>query len=46
MEGASQEADQRKHGDRLWKKDCQARGLKREDAMDHSRWMKQIKDDW
>jgi len=26
-------------------KDCQARGLNREDAMDHSRWMKQIKDD-
>ena len=26
-------------------KDCQARGLNREDAMDHSRWMKQIRDD-
>jgi len=29
-----QEVDQRKLGKRLWKKDCQARGLKREDAMD------------
>jgi len=27
-------------------KDCQARGLNREDAMDRSRWMKQIRDDW
>jgi len=26
-------------------KDCQAHGLIREDAMDHIRWMKQIKDD-
>jgi len=26
-------------------KDYQARGLKREDAMDHIRWMKQIRDD-
>jgi len=25
-------------------KDCQARGLNREDAMDRSRWMKQIRD--
>jgi len=27
-------------------KDCQARGLNREDAMDHIRWMKQIRDFW
>jgi len=27
-------------------KDCHARGLNREDAMDRSRWMKQIRDDW
>ena len=29
-------------------KDCQAHGLNREDAMDHSRWMKQIGtiDEW
>jgi len=26
-------------------KDCQARGLNREDSMDRSRWMKQIRDD-
>jgi len=28
------------------KKDCQACGLNREDAIDRSRWMKQIRDDW
>jgi len=37
--------DQRKLGERFWKKDCQARGLNREDAMDHIRWKKQIRDD-
>jgi len=26
-------------------KDCQARKLNREDAMDPNRWMKQIRDD-
>jgi len=26
-------------------KDCQACGLNREDAMDHIKWMKQIRDD-
>jgi len=26
-------------------KDCQACGLNREDVMDRSRWMKQIRDD-
>ena len=26
-------------------KDCQVRGMNREDAMDRSRWMKQIRDD-
>jgi len=36
-----QEVDQRG----LVQKDCQARKLNREDAMDHSRWRKQIKDD-
>jgi len=29
--------------ERLCKKDCQARNLNREDAMDHSRWKKLIK---
>jgi len=37
-----QEVDQRKLGERLWKKDCRARGLNSEDAMDHGRWRKQI----
>ena len=40
-----QEADQRKHGVRLWKKTCQAHKLNREDAMDRNRWRKQIRDD-
>jgi len=26
-------------------KDCQGRGLNREDAVDHIRWKKQIRDD-
>jgi len=41
----SQAVDQRKLGEGLWKKDCQVCGLNREDAMDHSRWMMQIRDD-
>jgi len=40
-----QEVDQRKLGQRLWKKDCQARKLNREDAIDHNRCRKQIRDD-
>ena len=39
-----QKVDQRKLG-KIVEKDCQARGLNREDAMDCSRWMKQIRDD-
>jgi len=39
-----QEADQRRLQERL-QNDCQARKLNREDAMDGSRWMKQIRDD-
>jgi len=39
-----QEVDQRGLGERL-QKDCQARKLNREDAMDDNRWRKQIKDD-
>jgi len=38
-----QEVDQRGHGEMLCKKDCQARNLKREDAMDRGRWKKLIK---
>jgi len=37
-----QEADQRKLGEILRKKNCQARKLNREDAMDHNRWWKLI----
>jgi len=37
-----QEADQRKLGEGLWKKDCRARGLNTEDAICRSRWRKQI----
>jgi len=40
-----QEVDQRKLGQRLWKKDCQAEKLNWEDAMDRNRWRKQIKID-
>jgi len=38
-----QEADQEKL--EIVEKDCQVRGLNREDAMDHIRWTKQIRDD-
>ena len=31
------------HGERLCKKDCQARNLNRKDAMDRGRWKKLIK---
>jgi len=45
VEGAT--ARPRGRPKKTWKeiieKDCQARGLNREDAMDHSRWMKQIR---
>ena len=37
-----QEVDQRKLGERFVEKDCKAHGLNREDAMDHSKWRKQI----
>ena len=38
-----QEVDERGHAERLCKKDCQARNLNREDAMDCGRWKKLIK---
>jgi len=38
---SGQEVDQRKLGETV-EKDCRARGLNREDAMDRSRWRKQI----
>jgi len=39
-----QEVDQRGLEERLCKKDCQARKLNWEDAIDCNRWMKLIKD--
>jgi len=39
-----QEVDRRKLGE-IVEKDCQVRGLNRKDATDHSRWMKQIRDE-
>jgi len=45
VEGAKQEVDQRKLEQKLWQKNCQAHKLNREDAMDHNRWRKQIRDD-
>jgi len=39
-----QEVDQRAVGHRLCKKNCQACKLNREDAMDHGKWRKLIKD--
>ena len=44
-----EDARQRCRPKRTWRevvqKDCQAHKLNREDAMDRSRWMKQIKND-
>ena len=40
-----QEVDQKKTLREIVQKDCQARKLNREDAMDRNRWMKQIWDD-
>jgi len=44
--GAGQEVDQRKVGERLWKKDCHAHKLNKEDAVDHKRWRKEVRDDF
>jgi len=44
VEAASQEVDQRKLGESV-EKDCQARKLNKEDAVDRKRWRKQIRDD-
>jgi len=40
-----QEVDERKLETEIVEKDCQARKLNEEDAMDHKRWRKQIRDD-
>jgi len=38
-----QEVDQKKTWTEIVEKDCKAHGLNREDAMDRSRWRKQIR---
>jgi len=45
VEGAKPRGRPKKTWTEIVEKDCQARGLNREDAMDCSRWMKQIRDD-
>jgi len=45
MEGARQGGRPKKTWTEVVQKDCQARKLNREDAMDRSRWRKQVKDD-
>ena len=45
MEGARPRGRPKKIWREIMEKDCQARGLNREDAIDRTRWMKQIRDD-
>jgi len=49
MEYEVEDARPRGRPKKTWReiveKDCQAYGLNRENAMDRSRWMKQIRDD-
>ena len=45
VEGARPTGRPKKTWTEIVEKDCQVHGLNREDAMDHSRWMKQIRDD-
>jgi len=45
MEGARPRGRPKKTWSETVEKDCQARGLNREDAMDRIRWMKQIRGD-
>jgi len=44
VEGARPRNRPKKTWKEIVQKDCQARGLNREDAVDHCRWMKQIRD--
>jgi len=46
VEGAKPRGRPKKTWRETVEKDCQVRGLNREDAMDCSRWRKQISDDW
>jgi len=45
VEGARPRGRPKKTWREIVEKDCQVRGLNREDAMDRIRWMKQIRDD-
>jgi len=45
VEGAKPRGRTKKTWREIVEKDCCARGLNREDAMDRIRWMKQIMDD-
>jgi len=45
MEYEVEDARPKKTWREIVEKDCQARKLNREDAMDRNRWMKQIRDD-
>jgi len=45
VEGARPRGRKKKTWTETVETDCQVRGLNREDAMDYSRWMKQVRDD-
>jgi len=45
VEGARPRGRPKKTSTWVVQKDCQAHKLNEEDAMDHNRWRKQIKDD-
>jgi len=45
VEGARPKGRPKKTWRAIVEKDCQARGLKKEDAMDRIRWLKQVRDD-
>ena len=46
VEGASPRGRSKKSWKEIVEKDCQALKLNREDAVDGTRWRKQIRDDW
>jgi len=46
VEGARPRVRPKKNWRAIVEKDCQARKLNREDAMDHNRWTNQIRNDW
>jgi len=46
VEGSRPRARPTRTGTEVVQKDCQACTLNREDAMDHSRWKKLIKEGW